>query len=247
MPAALEFDQVRFRHRGDVDSAFALEIDRFAIASGEQVLLAGRSGSGKSTLLALAAGLVEPDSGTIRVAGDAITSVRGAARDRLRGRRIGMIFQTFHLLHGFSALENVEAALLAIGEAKSLQRSRARELLAALGIERASATVDELSVGQQQRVAVARALAPRPAIVLADEPTASLDPENAGAAIDLVQSLCREHGASLLLTSHDPSMTARFERVESIERFVRGAGAVGGATANSAAAARSPAPGGACE
>lgn len=237
MPAALEFEQVRFRYGAGRGAVFALEVDRFSIAPGEQVLLAGASGSGKSTMLALAAGLLEPDSGSIRVAGDSITAVRGAVRDRLRGRRIGMIFQTFHLLHGFSAVENVEAALLAIGEAKALQRSRARELLSAMSIDRPDAPVDELSVGQQQRVAVARALAPRPAIVFADEPTASLDPANASAAIDLIQGICREHGAALLLTSHDPAMPSRFARVESIDRFVRSAPGPA-ATAASTGAAR---------
>jgi len=101
--------------------------------------------------------------------------------------------------------------------------TRARGLLATLGLPDADADVDRLSVGQQQRVAVARALAARPAVVLADEPTASLDPENTSTAMDLIQSACRADGAALLCTSHDPSLRARFARVESIDPFVRSA------------------------
>jgi len=222
MPAALEIEGVRFAYRrhGADGAAFALRVDRFELAAGEQVLLAGPSGGGKSTLLALIAGLLEPAAGSIRVAGDAITGMHGAARDLFRGRRIGMIFQTFNLLHGFSVRENVEVAMLATGVPRGEQRSRAESLLRALGIERADAPVDELSVGQQQRVAVARAIACRPALVLADEPTASLDPSTATTAMELIQRCCLESGAALLCTSHDPEMRSRFQRVESIDRFV---------------------------
>jgi len=225
MPAALEIEQLRFGYAGRDGAAFDLSVDHMEVAAGEQVLLAGPSGSGKSTLLALVAGLLEPRGGSIRIGGDSITSLRGAARDRFRGRRIGMIFQTFNLLHGFSARQNVEAALLAIGEPAAIQRSRAESVLAALRIDRPNAPVDELSVGQQQRVAVARAIVTKPALVLADEPTASLDPPTAAAAMDLIQSVCRDQGAALLCTSHDPALRERFQRIESIERFAAAKGA----------------------
>lgn len=224
MPAALEIENLRFRHAGRDGATFELAIDRFELAPGEQVLLAGPSGSGKSTLLALIAGLLDPRSGSIRIGGDSISSLRGAARDRFRGRRIGMIFQTFHLLHGFSARQNVEAALLAIGEPAAIQRSRAERVLGLLGIDRPDASVDELSVGQQQRVAVARAIVTKPALVLADEPTASLDPPTGAAAMDLIQGVCRDHGAALLCTSHDPALRDRFRRIESIDRFAAASG-----------------------
>jgi ABC-type dipeptide/oligopeptide/nickel transport system ATPase component len=136
-----------------------------------------------------------------------------------------MIFQTFNLLHGFTALENVLAGLMFSAMAPKEHEARARGLLQTLGIPDPEAEVDRLSVGQQQRVAVARALAARPALVLADEPTASLDPANTATAMDLIQSACRADGAALLCTSHDPTLRARFARVESIDPFVAGGAA----------------------
>ncbi|MBS0195308.1 MAG: ATP-binding cassette domain-containing protein [Planctomycetes bacterium] len=180
------------------------------------MLLAAASGKGKSTLLSLIAGLMEPDAGTIEVAGRNIHSLSGAARDHFRGKHVGMIFQTFNLLQGFSALENVMAALM-FGESSPRQQAeRAGELLSSLGIQRHSAKVETLSVGQQQRVAVARAVAARPELVLADEPTASLDPANAQSAMTLIQDACRANNAALLCVSHDPAMWARFERKEQL-------------------------------
>ena len=187
------------------------------------MLLVGGSGRGKSTLLQVVAGLRELGSGSVDVAGVRMDTLRGAARDEARGRSIGMIFQTFNLLHGFTSLENVLAALMFSSMPAAEHEQRARALLSTLGIADADAEVDRLSVGQQQRVAVARALAARPALVLADEPTASLDPENTETAMDLIQSACRTEGAALLCTSHDPSMRARFARIESIDAMIAGA------------------------
>lgn len=215
---ALRLSGVRFSYPG---SGWELDVPRLALDAGEQVLLVGGSGRGKSTLLQLVAGLRDPQAGSIEVGGIRIDLLRGAARDRARGAGIGMIFQTFNLLHGFTALENVLAALMFGAQPAASHEPRARALLARLGIADADAEVDQLSVGQQQRVAVARALAARPALVLADEPTASLDPENSAAAMDLIQSACREDGAALLCTSHDPALRTRFGRVESIDPFVR--------------------------
>ncbi|MCH8509376.1 MAG: ABC transporter ATP-binding protein [Phycisphaerales bacterium] len=205
-----------------------MRLRRLELASGEQVVLTGSSGSGKSTLLHLIAGLMDPDMGEIRIAGTAMGSLRGSARDRFRGRQIGMVFQTFHLLHGFSALENVLAAMMFSDLPKGEHRGRAVGLLERLGIERVHAPAEELSVGQQQRVAVARALACRPTLVLADEPTASLDPENAAEAVGLLKEACRESGAALLCVTHDPSLVGSFDRHETLEALSRmpaGAGA----------------------
>ena len=215
-PALLVRD-LQFRYRGSQSDSSAaapwtLRIPSLSLSSGEQALLTGGSGSGKSTLLQLIAGLRDPDSGTIEVAGKNIHTLRGAARDLFRGRHIGMIFQTFNLLHGFSALENVMVALMFSSIPPKEHARRAAEALERLGIQRTGAMPEELSVGQQQRVAVARAVVCDPELVLADEPTASLDPENARAAMDLIQSACRDHGAALLCVSHDPSLRDRFER-----------------------------------
>lgn len=218
---ALDIQNLRFRY--DPASDWIVDIPSLTLARGEQVLLTGRSGRGKSTLLQLIAGLMEPSSGRVAVSGQAVHELSEAKRDAFRGAHIGMIFQTFNLLQGFSALENVLVAMMFSSIPPKEHRARASALLEHLGIERPLAMTEELSVGQQQRVAVARAAACEPILVLADEPTASLDPENAAGAMDLIQSVCRERGAALLCVSHDPSMVSRFGRVESLDRLARGA------------------------
>jgi len=227
-PPALDIQALRFRYPAprDPDAGaddWILNIPSLRLDRAEQVLLTGGSGRGKSTLLQIIAGLMDPaadgapgSGGTVLVAGQNIHALAGAGRDLFRGRHIGMIFQTFNLLHGFTAAENVMAALMFSGVPPKEHRPRALALLEHLGITRPDATPDRLSVGQQQRVAVARALACDPVLVLADEPTASLDPDNAAAAMDLIQSACREKGAALLCVSHDPSMAQRFQRRESL-------------------------------
>lgn len=221
-PPALEITDLRFRRR----DGFALEIPGFRLEAAEACLLTGPSGCGKSTLLLLAAGLLDPRSGSIRIGGQEIGTARGAARDAIRAGRIGMVFQTHHLLQGFTARENLAAALLFAGVPAHEHADRAGELLDTLGIERPDARVDRLSVGQQQRVAIARALAAEPDLVLADEPTAALDPDNATAAVDLLRSTCDARGAALLLTSHDPSLRAAFPRTISFDELRKHEGAV---------------------
>jgi len=230
-PPALEIDALAFRYPG----GFELRMPRLHLARGEEMLLVGRSGCGKSTLLQLIAGLLDPSSGAIRVGSTAIHTLHGAARDRFRGRSLGMVFQTFHLLHGFSARENVLIALLMGDLPKRDADARAESLLRSLGIDRLDAPAEELSVGQQQRVAIARALACRPTLVLADEPTASLDPENALNAVRVLRDACRDEGAALLVVSHDPSLEAHFARRERLESL-RGPD---GSRANNSAAAHS--------
>lgn len=225
-PPALSVRGLRFRYVGAVDTpadAWTIDLPSLDVAHGEQVLLTGGSGTGKSTLLHLIAGLVDPAAGTVLVDGTNIHALAGAPRDRFRGTKIGMIFQTFNLLAGFSALENVLAALMFSSVPPGKHQGLAEAALSRLGITRVHATPEELSVGQQQRVAVARAVVCRPALVLADEPTASLDPENAEHAMDLIQSVCRELGAALVCVSHDPAMSARFERREKLGALVRSA------------------------
>ena len=214
--SALEIRELAFSHRDQTGADFELAIADLLVPAGDHVLLTGASGTGKSTLLQLIAGLLEPQSGSIAVDGQRLTELSGAALDAFRGRTIGMIFQTFNLLDGFTARENVMMALM-FSDLPSAQHSgRADELLSRLKIDRTHAMPDQLSVGQQQRVAVARALATRPKLVLADEPTASLDAENAHNAIELIRETCRQEGAALVCTSHDPALHASFERVEDL-------------------------------
>ena len=217
--AALEITGLRFRYRDWEPGSWTVDMPSLTLARGEQLLLTAGSGRGKSTLLYLIAGLIEPDHGSISVDGQAINALHGHHRDEFRGQKIGMIFQTFNLLHGFSALENVLAALMFSKLAPRDHKPRAAALLSHLGIDRPNADPDRLSVGQQQRVAVARALACDPVLVLADEPTASLDPENAAGAMDLIQNACRERNAALLCVSHDPAIWSRFPNRRSLDEL----------------------------
>ncbi len=225
---ALSISGLKFSYNPAVlEPVWVVELPDLKLPRGEQMLLTAKSGAGKSTLLQLIAGLLDPQAGIVSIDGQAIHGLRPAARDRFRGSRIGMIFQTFNLLTGFTALENVMAALLFSPIPAREHEPRARKLLADLGIDRPLALADELSVGQQQRVAVARAVACDPVLVLADEPTASLDPENARAAMDLIQSICRARGAALLCVSHDPSMATRFTQRASLVQPDRGVASAG--------------------
>lgn len=226
--AALVIRDLRFRYAlergGAAAGAWIVDVPALDLAAGEQMLLTGGSGRGKSTLLYLVAGLMAPTEGRVLVAGTDLGTMHGAKLDLFRGRTIGMIFQTFNLLHGFTAAENVMAALMFSDIPRKEHRSRAVALLKRLGIERPDADPQRMSVGQQQRVAVARAVACGPALVLADEPTASLDPENAAGAIDLIEEACAEAGAALLCVSHDPSMADRFPRRVSLDELASGGG-----------------------
>lgn len=216
---ALSIRGLKFRYEDGEARSWTVDVSHLDLAPGEQVLLTGGSGRGKSTLLHLVAGLIDPKEGGVLVAGTDITALHGAKRDLFRGSKIGMIFQTFNLLHGFTALENVMAALMFSTIPAAEHASRAEKLLKHLGIDRVGADPDRLSVGQQQRVAVARAVACDPVLVLADEPTASLDPENSAKAIELIQSVCREKNAALLCVSHDPEMKSRFARRATFEEL----------------------------
>ena len=217
MNNAVRLENLNFDYGKD----FSLSIKKLSLNKGEMALISGGSGSGKSTLLWLIAGLLRAKSGSITVAGQRMDGASESAADRIRARHIGMVFQTHHLLPEFSAQDNVALALMAAGEPEKIHAARARELLNKLGIERVNVPVANLSVGQQQRVAVARAIVCNPAIVLADEPTASLDDVNASQAMDLIQQACREAGAALLCASHDRAMQSRFERVIQVDSFVR--------------------------
>lgn len=186
-----------------------LEVGTFDLEARQQVALSGASGSGKTTFLHLIAGIVAPDSGSIRLEGVDVGRLSEAARDRLRASKIGYIFQTFNLLQGYTCLENV---LMGMSFGPGADRGRAEELLRRVGLGgRLRHYPRQLSTGQQQRVAVARALANRPQLVLADEPTGNLDHRSAREALQLIREGCRDNGAALLLVSHDREVLAAFE------------------------------------
>lgn len=191
-----------------------VRIPRFEMDARAQVALSGPSGTGKTTFLHLIAGILAGDSGRITLDGQDMATLSEAGRDRHRARVIGYIFQTFNLLQGFTCLENV---LLGMSFGPGADPVRARSLLNRVGLsDRLDYYPRQLSTGQQQRVAVARALANRPKLVLADEPTGNLDPANAAQALALIRELCAEEGSALLLVSHDPSVLAAFPRRESL-------------------------------
>ncbi len=204
----------------------ALDVRRFDLAAGERRCLRGRSGSGKTTLLNAISGIRLPTAGCVRLDGKEITALAENARDRLRGRTIGFVFQAFHLLPGFTALQNVVLGSVFAGnpeEESAATLRRARELLRAVGLEaRMHHRPASLSAGEQQRVAVARALMNRPKLLLADEPTGSLDAAQAGAVLDLILRLADEAGAALLLVTHDAAVMARFGGVTDLESLARG-------------------------
>jgi ABC-type lipoprotein export system ATPase subunit len=184
-------------------------VRQLAIDSGAHVCLVGRSGSGKTTLLNVLCGVLVPTAGRVVLGGTDLFALSEAARDALRSRSIGCVFQTFNLLPGLSALENLTLAQRFAGISSQAARRRAEELLELLGLrERAAALPSELSVGEQQRVAIARAVSKSPALVLADEPTASLDDDNASAAIDLLLETCAR--STLVVVTHDPRVIRRF-------------------------------------
>ena len=194
-----------------------VDVKNFTLAEKAQMALEGESGSGKTTLLNLIAGILKPDSGTIQIAGREMSALSEPQRDRLRATTIGYIFQTFNLLQGYTCLENV---LLGMSFGPGADRAFARELLERVGLgNRLKHYPRQLSTGQQQRVAVARAMANRPKLVLADEPTGNLDHKNAAEALALIRTACQENGAALLLVSHDRDVLKQFETVQALDQI----------------------------
>ncbi len=182
------------------------------IGRGEAFGLLGPSGSGKSTLLMVMAALERADSGTVTIAGEELSALDEDALARFRGRHVGIVFQSFHLIPTMTALENVAVPLELAGAADAQERARSE--LAAVGLgERLGHYPAQLSGGEQQRVAIARALAPNPAILVADEPTGNLDEETGRQVIDLLFDGHARRGSTLVLVTHDGALAARCQRV----------------------------------
>jgi putative ABC transport system ATP-binding protein len=206
--------------------AFTLRLPDFRLAQGERVLMLGASGSGKSTLLSLICGVSVATTGTVTVAGTDLARLSPRARDRFRADRIGVIFQQFNLLPWATGLDNIVLPLTFSPARRARTpdpRVEALRLAAALGLDPALMTrgpARALSVGQQQRVAVARALIGGPGLIVADEPTSALDAGSQAAFLDLLTAQVAAQGASLLMVSHDDRLGARFDRVVQLDRML---------------------------
>ena len=212
------------------DATTLLSIDALSIGRGESVFLKGPSGSGKSTLLGLIGGVLRPRAGSITINGEEIAAATAARRDRIRADCLGIIFQQFNLLPYLNVTRNITLPCQfspsrdrACRERFGLPESEAQRLVAALGLESdiLSAPVAELSVGQQQRVAVARALIGGPLLIIADEPTSALDSENRDRFIELLNEQRAAFGSSLLFVSHDRALAKHFDRIEDLEALNR--------------------------
>ncbi len=195
-----------------------LDVPQFRIDAGEQVILVGKSGGGKTTLLHVIAGITRADAGRIEFDRRDIGRLSEPARDRYRAAKIGYVFQTFNLLPAFNALENVELGMTFAKGPKDA--ARARRLLDRVGLARRwNHKPSAMSVGEQQRVAVARALANKPRLLLADEPTANVDPSNQQMIIDLIRETCREDTIGLLMVTHSTEVASQFSRVERLDEI----------------------------
>ena len=205
-------DDVSKRYRHKNSAVVALEPTTLKIDAGEFVAIVGPSGSGKTTLLSTLGGMLAPTSGKVWLDGRSLYDATAQERAEIRQRRIGFVFQTFNLIPYLSALENVQIPLMLAGSHEPDHQDRAAALLARVGLEgRLDHKPSELSVGQQQRVALARTLANDPAVVLADEPTGNLDPSTREQVLDFLADLCRE-GRTVIIVTHDPVAAARADR-----------------------------------
>jgi ABC-type lipoprotein export system ATPase subunit len=204
---------VEKRYARGSESVLACAVDRLDIAPGEQVALVGRSGTGKTTLLHILAGILRPDCGEVEVAGARLDQLGESARDRHRGRHIGMVYQTFNLLQPFTALENVLLGALFGRGAGGDARGRAESLLQKVGLgERMHHRPRELSVGQVQRVAICRALVNDPDLVLMDEPLGNQDKATGGQVLDLLLQIARDGNKTVVMVTHDPESATRMQR-----------------------------------
>lgn len=211
---------VKTYRQGDGPRLKVLDLPSYQIAAGEQVVLLGPSGCGKTTTLHIIAGIIAPDSGRVVLDGLDLAGFSQAGRDRVRANKLGYVFQTFNLLKGFTALENV---LLGMSFSnRKFDRQRAVDLLERVGLgHRLHHKPGKMSVGEQQRTAVARALANRPKLILADEPTANVDPANQQVVVDLIRDSCRQEGIALLMVTHNMEVAQQFERVDNLAELNR--------------------------
>jgi putative ABC transport system ATP-binding protein len=189
-----------------------LAIDRLDLGAGDRLAITGASGSGKSTFVNLVAGLMRPDAGHIVWKDKDLAALGEGGRDRWRAENVGLVMQDFHLFPGLSAIDNILLPARLSGSAGGAVKARARELMARVGLERPEQSIETMSRGEMQRVAVARALLRQPGVLIADEPTASLDSEAGEAVGRLLLELADAEGSTLIVVSHDTRLTARLPR-----------------------------------
>lgn len=219
MRVSLLLEKVRKAYREPNGNRLpVLGIERYELARGEQAALVGSSGGGKTTLLNVISGILIPDSGSVVVDGRDIAQLAEVVRDRFRAAKIGFVFQTFNLLPAFSALENVLLGMSFSG--RGVDRAFAVSLLERVGLkDRLHHSPQRMSVGEQQRVSVARAMANKPVLLLADEPTANVDPANQELILNLIRDTCRENSVSLLMVTHAMEVATTFDRVDKLADF----------------------------
>jgi len=207
------------RHFGSGHTALhVLKGAELKVIAGEIVALVGPSGSGKSTLLQIAGLLEKPDAGEIFIAGEACSKLGDDRRTEIRREHLGFVYQYHHLLPEFSALENIVIPQIIAGLGKTVARERAQQLLEMLGLkDRASHRPAKLSGGEQQRVAIGRALANAPSLLLADEPTGNLDPDTAGDVFNMLLNLTRKSGLTAVIATHNPDLAARMDRIVRVD------------------------------
>ena len=213
----LKLDKIKKQYaQPNGETLSILDVPSYEVGSGEQVALIGPSGCGKTTLLHIIAGITQPTSGKVTIDGIEVTKYSEAARDRIRADKLGYVFQTFNLLSGFTALENVVLGMTFAKGKKDLKR--AKDLLDRVGLgHRATHKPGRMSVGEQQRTAVARALANRPRLLLADEPTANIDPQNQAQIVELIRNTCREEKIAMIMVTHSMEVADQFERIDKLE------------------------------
>src|SRR5262245_37720322 len=211
MPPLVETENLKKHYRMGDAVVRALDGVSITVADGEFVALQGTSGSGKSTLLNLIAGLDHPTSGTLRIDGNDIAGMSGEDLSRHRRQNIGIIFQSFNLVSTMTALENVTLSMMFAGVPKAEREGRAAQLLESMGLGgRQRHRPKELSGGEQQRVAISRALANKPRVLLADEPTGNLDSRTSREIMDVLKQLNEREGKAILLVTHDAHLAAQY-------------------------------------
>lgn len=188
-----------------------LKFPDFSLSKGEQALILGQSGCGKTTLLHLLSGLLQPNSGNVDVENENITKMSGARLDNFRGANIGIVFQTPHFIEALTVKENLTLTQTLAGKTRDVDK--VKTLLADLGVEsKLNSKLSALSVGEKQRVSIARALVNSPALILADEPTSALDDKNCDAVLKLVREQAKKHNSTLLIVTHDNRLKDQFDK-----------------------------------